>query len=246
MKLFFLGSGGYFPNRRRHTACLMIPELGVVLDAGTAAFEIGKHLQTDRLEIFLSHAHLDHVFGLTCLLTLYDGDPGNRIRVHGDPAKLAAVQEHLFSELLFPVAPPCEFVPLEHSVALPGEGVLRWFPLEHPGGSIGMRLEWPGHSLAYVTDTTARLDAEYLDAIRGVDLLVHEAYFSDADQQFAQLTGHSCVTEVARVAAEVGARRLILVHSNPLFEDDAELQMGEALEVFPQTQLAHDGMAVDF
>ena len=43
------------------------------------------------------------------------------------------------------------------------------FPLDHPGGSIGLRLDWPGHSMAYVTDTTATVDAQYIEAIRGVD-----------------------------------------------------------------------------
>src|SRR3954451_22666975 len=74
MKLILLGTGGYFPTSRRHTACLMLPEVGVVLDAGSGMCRIGEHLQTEQLDVFLSHAHLDHVSGLTYLVNLVPAD----------------------------------------------------------------------------------------------------------------------------------------------------------------------------
>src|SRR6476646_4928826 len=157
MKLILLGTGGYFPNGRRHTACLMLPEMGVVLDAGSGMCRIGKHLQTEQLDIFLSHAHLDHISGLTYLVNLVPTDVMKRTTVHGDAKKLAAVREHLFAEPIFPVAPQFQFAPLVESCALPDSGTLRHFPLVHPGGSLGFRLDWPGHSMAYITDTTAKI-----------------------------------------------------------------------------------------
>ncbi|HEY5311264.1 MAG TPA: ribonuclease Z, partial [Pirellulales bacterium] len=62
MKLIVLGSTGYHPNDLRQTACVMLPEIGVVLDAGTGMYRVGPLLCTDELHIFLSHAHLDHIF----------------------------------------------------------------------------------------------------------------------------------------------------------------------------------------
>lgn len=246
MKLTLLGTGGYFPNRRRHTACLMIPEIGVVLDAGTAAYQIQDHLETDSLDLFLSHAHLDHVFGLTCLLNLFDGQGAEHIRVHGEAAKLEVVERCLFNELLFPVAPPCTFVPLAESVALPKGGKLTWFPLEHPGGSVGYRIDFPDRSLAYVTDTVARPDAAYLKHIQGVDLLVHEAYFNDDEQDWAELTGHSCATAVAQNAAAAGAKQLVMVHMNPMCESDQPLDLTKARAAFGEIVVAEDGMVVEF
>ncbi len=247
MKIILLGSGGYFPNRRRQTACLMIPEAGIVLDAGTAAFEVSGRVATDELDIFLSHAHLDHVFGLTCLLGLYDGQGQRRVRVHAERPKIEAIRDCLFSELLFPVAPPCTFVELTGDVPLRGGGSLSWFPLErHPGGSVGFRLEWPGHSLAYVTDTVAAIDANYVQKIQGVDLLIHEAYFNDDQRAMAELTGHSRVTDVARVAAAAQVKRLVMVHMNPLSDDDQPLDLTAARQEFPLLEVGHDGMEVEF
>src|SRR5215210_5494272 len=120
----------------------MLPEVGVILDAGTGMCQVGNHLQTERLDIFLSHAHLDHISGLTYLMNLVPANVLARTTVHGSADKLAAIREHLFAEPIFPVAPPFRFVPLAGSCALPGEGTLRSFALVHPGGSLGFRLEW--------------------------------------------------------------------------------------------------------
>jgi len=68
MRLLFLGTGGYHPNERRHTACLMLPELGVVLDAGSSVFRISARMETKELDVFLTHPHLDHVQGMTNFL----------------------------------------------------------------------------------------------------------------------------------------------------------------------------------
>ena len=68
MKLILLGTSGYHPSDRRHTPCLAIPSCGVVLDAGTGMYRLGRYLKTDELDIFLTHAHLDHVIGLSYLI----------------------------------------------------------------------------------------------------------------------------------------------------------------------------------
>lgn len=246
MKLIFLGTTGYHPNDRRQTACLMLPELGIVLDAGTGMFRVRDHLQTSTLDIFLTHAHLDHVVGLTFLFDVLHEKELQHVRVHGDPVKLAAIDEHLFSEHLFPIRPPFQSQPLVGAFSLPGGGTLTHFPLDHPGGSLGFRLDWADRSLAYVTDTTANVDAAYLDRIRGVDVLVHECYFPDGWDEQAERTGHSSTTRVAQVALAAGVGRLLLVHMNPLDTSDDPIGLSAARNVFPATEMAEDGLVIDF
>ena len=141
---------------------------------------------------------------------------------------------------------PCQYKALAGPEPLADGGTLRYFPLEHPGGSVGYRLDWPGHSLAYVTDTTASPDADYLEHIRGVDLLIHECYFPDSLRDIAVKTGHSTTSDAAQVARLAEAKRLVLVHMNPLDESDDPIGIDTARKIFPRTELGEDGSVLEF
>ena len=246
MKLLLLGTTGYHPNDRRQTACLMLPELGVVFDAGTAMYRVRDYLATDTLDIFLTHAHLDHVVGLTFMFDVLHGRQMQHVRVHGEQPKLDAIRTHLFSELLFPVEPPFEMCPLQQDIQLKDGAQLTHFGLKHPGGSVGFRIDWDDRSMAYVTDTTATADADYIEKIRDVDLLIHECYFDDSMTEQAKLTGHSCLTPVAQVAAQAEVGRLVLVHLNPLAKDDQAFHPDLVRDIYPNIELGTDLLEIDF
>jgi ribonuclease BN (tRNA processing enzyme) len=248
MQIHSLGTAGYHPNLKRHTSCFLVAELGLMLDAGTGLFRAGPLLETTTLEVLISHAHLDHVVGLTFLLDTVYESPVKRVRVWGEGDKLRAIREHLFHQLLFPILPEwIEFHPLPQGKFPLGRCSVSYQHLEHPGGSVGYRLDFQGHSLAYITDTVASLDAAYLPLIRGVDLLIHECNFVDALWEFAKQTGHSWTSAVATVARQAQVRRLALTHVNPLSSDeDLVEQLRMARAIFPETILAHDGLAIEF
>ncbi len=246
MKLLLLGTTGYHPNDRRQTACMMIPELGLVFDAGTAFYRVADYLTTDAVDIFLTHAHLDHVVGLTYLFDVMQTRPLKRITVHGEQEKLDAIKEHLFSKFLFPVDPPFEMQSLEPRVELADGAVLTHFPLTHPAGAVGYRIDWPDRSMAYVTDTVAAVDADYVEKIRGVDLLIHECHFNDGMTEQAELTGHSCLTPVAEVAAAAEVGRVALVHINPMLANDRDMDITQAQKIFANLELGQDRMEIDF
>jgi len=246
MKLILLGTGGYFPTARRQTACYLLPEVGVLLDAGTGMYRIARHRQTDRLDIFLTHAHLDHIAGLTYLINLVPRDVLQRTSVHGDAAKLDAVREHLFADAIFPVPPPYHFEPLTGQCELPGGGRLTHFPLKHPGGCLGYRLDWPGHSLGYVTDTMASAGADYIEKIRRVDLLLHEAYFAEEGTDLPEITGHSSLLPVPKLASAAEVGRLVLVHTDPRSDSDNCYDLAAARGFFPNTEMGCDCMELEF
>jgi ribonuclease Z len=245
MKLVLLGTSGYHPSDRRHTSCLAIPSCGLVLDAGTGMYRLGGYLQGDELDIYLTHAHLDHVVGLTYLFSIAYVHPLRRVTVHARPEKLYVIDKHLFYHDLS-ARPVFDVKPFAEEEALPQGGRLTNFPLEHPDGSCGFRLDWPGCSMAYITDTTAAADAEYVEKIRGVDLLIHECFYSDAQFDLAAEYGHSCLTPVAEVARRAEVGRLILTHINPLAPAENPLDLSTARKIFPRIEIGEDLMEVEF
>lgn len=244
MQLVFLGTGGYHPNERRHTASVLLPDAGVALDAGTGFFRAPDRNRMATLDVFLTHAHLDHVCGLTYILVpLMRGDL-ERVRVFGTDKTLQAVRTHLLAQELFPVEPEFEWHPLHGSVPLPAEGTLTWMSLEHPGGSVGFRLDWPGKSIAYITDTTA--PGNYADFVRGVDVLIHECYFPDELDDWAEKTGHSSSSNVAMLAKLAEVKRLYIVHVDPQRPDDDPVGLDRIRAIFANTELAEDLMEIEF
>ena len=229
----------------RQTACLMLPEIGVIFDAGTGMFRARDLIQTPELHIYLSHAHLDHVVGLTFLFDiLYEKEVA--VTVHTAADKIDSIQNHLLHTDLFPVAPEFEIVPFQSGgETLPDGAKISMFPLEHPGGCTGFRVDWPDRSFAYVTDTTADVDASYVSEIEGVNTLVHECYFPDGYTEKAKLTGHSCLTPVVEVAQKANARKLYLVHVNPLDESGALLDLKAARHIFTETHVPDDQQSIE-
>lgn len=85
---------------------------------------------------------------------------------------------------------------------------------------------------------------------RGADLLIHDGQFTEAEYRSGRAGwGHSSIEHAIAVAEESGARRLALVHHDPLRTDDeldalariyGGLRPGSGLEVF----FAHEGLSI--
>lgn len=232
MQLQCLGTAGYHPNETRHTSCYFLPEAGVMLDAGTGVFRLNGRIRTPTLDILLSHAHLDHVVGMTFLLGVLFQNPVEQVRVWGESEKLAAIRTHLISEYLFPIDLPVSWCPIDdhgagdnHSSIQLSTCRMSWRPQNHPGGSVAYRLDFDSdgdpathRSLIYATDSTGDHDAETLQWMSNADVMLHECNFYDHQKEWAFKTGHCYVGRVAEISHASRPRRLFLTHINPAEE----------------------------
>ena len=95
----------------------------------------------------------------------------------------------------------------------------------------------PGIALAYVTDTRPCDGGRAL--AEDVDLLYHDATFTDTLHARAVETGHSTAREAAAVARDAGAARLLLGHISARYDDPAPLA-AEAAAVFSRSEVAEE------
>lgn len=94
-----------------------------------------------------------------------------------------------------------------------------------------------GMSVAYTGDT--KPCKATIEAVRGVDVLIHEATYSDRESARAEEHNHSTAVQAARIAEEAGVSYLIMTHISHRYEDRSVIE-GEAREVFPQSYAAED------
>jgi ribonuclease Z len=269
MKLVVLGSNGYRANDLGHTACYAIPELGIILDAGTGLYRMVDYLQTAEFDVYLSHAHPDHVTGLTnlefifwrkmkrealargsnerILMARFDttGESPRKVRVHLAPEHMENVQYQLQK---YTDNNMIAYMPLQ-AVSEIASGIrLSSFPVEHRKDELcfGFRLDHPEGSLAYVTDTYGEPGVNYQEAIQGVDVLLHDCSMSDDDPEYARRLGHSHITPVARLAAEAQVGRLVLIHLHASRPETGEPELERIQSIFPRTEVAFDRMEIEF
>jgi phosphoribosyl 1,2-cyclic phosphodiesterase len=246
-----------------NTSCVEIRcgEQVLIFDAGTglrplgaALMAAGKVADTD---IFLSHCHIDHLFGLPFFLPLHA--EGYRLRIWAGNLKPTGGVEDavrkMMSHPLFPIEidiakSNVEFRDFRAGETLnPRPGItLRTAPLHHPGGATGYRLEFAGRSVAYITDTETANGAEptMLALAKDASLVIIDSTYSDAELPSHAGWGHSSWQQCIRLANAAGAQKLCLFHHDPDHDDGAMDAISAAAEAArPGTIVAKEGLCVD-
>lgn len=212
-----LGSGGWMPTEQRETASVLVrrEDSALLLDAGTGVRRLVTQPSliegATRLDVVLTHFHLDHVCGLGYL-------PALSLR-----AAVWAPGQWLYGKssdaLLGPLlAPPvsaferAEFGRVHELVAgaqqVGGFTVKTRAQLRHWAPTAGLRVE---DDLALITDTA--YDPEAVPLARGVKHLLHEAWSPSNDPRSVE--GDATGRDAGRVAAAADVGLLTLIHLNP-------------------------------
>lgn len=101
----------------------------------------------------------------------------------------------------------------------------------------------PSMSYAYCSDTA--FDTRVADAVRGVDVLYHEATYGDDRAHNAAPRGHSTAREAGRIAALAGASELILGHYSKTVADESVLAAQAAEEFAGKVIAANEGLVIN-
>jgi phosphoribosyl 1,2-cyclic phosphodiesterase len=232
-----------------NTSCVRVtgPDDAVlVLDAGTGirplALDLPRGLR--RIDVLLTHLHMDHIIGLGFFGPLYT--PGMEVHIWGPASATLSLEARLRRYLgppLFPVLLrdlPCR---LElHHTGRGGFSIgafrVRAARICHPGPTVGYRIETAQGSLAYLPDHEPALgarrfplDAEWtsgFDLAQGADLLFHDAQYTREEYPRYVGWGHSTMHDALAFARLAGARHLVPFHHDP-GRDDAALEAAIAV-----------------
>lgn len=119
----------------------------------------------------------------------------------------------------------------------------------HPRSGVYIyRIAWRDKSMVFASDTEGYIDTDQrlVNFARDTDLIVHDAQYTRDDYlRNRQGWGHSTPQMACDVARQANARRLVLFHHEPRYDDDAIAALEcEAKQHFPNTVAAHEGLEI--
>ena len=240
-----------------NTSCVSVAVPGhdpVLFDLGTGLRYFGVTCDPDsafRGTCLLSHLHWDHIQGLPFFspllreggqLTVYSPHPdeGRSVaQVMADtirPPMFPVPLDQLPGSLDFVEATDTEFVLTGRSEdADPVQVMTRLIP--HVGATAGYRLSWRNLTVSYLSDHQQPMDGSMtvasgaLELCRDADIVIHDAQYTPEEFATKRDWGHCTVDYAINVAAQAGARKLVLFHHDPSHHDDLVDQLAsEAAE----------------
>lgn len=248
IEIEFFGVRGSTPCSCRSTAgiggntsCVVLrcgDDDPIILDLGTGLRYLGDKLCAQnsttpfRGTALVTHLHWDHVQGLPFFVPMLTENA--ELTIVGpaqDTGTLKEAVESFIKPPLFPVdlqvlPGTVQFVETSASELTFGSAVVTVRPVEHVGTTNGYRVDSGTGSVAYIPDHQEPLDGslsvsrDVLDLCRGVDVLIHDAQYDQAEFETKSTWGHSTIGYAVEVARQSGAKRLALFHHDPSHSDE--------------------------
>jgi phosphoribosyl 1,2-cyclic phosphodiesterase len=231
-----------------NTSCVEIiqDDICIILDGGSGIQRLGTQLSPEvkRIDLFLTHLHLDHIMGLGFFQQLYN--PNIVVNVYGPAGSnenLVTRLRRYFSPPLFPVRLqelPCQLniIEIDETEISIGNLKITSSYVCHPGPTVGYRIETEKHILAYIPDNEPALGsidfpnnpewtAGYAIA-KDADLLLHDAQYKNEEYSNRIGWGHSSLEDAIKFADMCKVKKLLFFHHDPLHNDNQLKNLLEA------------------
>lgn len=238
-----------------NTPCVSVEISGeplYVFDCGSGIKQLSDYIMESKVQrlsarVFISHTHWDHINTIPFFAPLYVR--GNQIEIFGPYQGDLTIERAIAAQMesvYFPVTirefgARLMFRDLREESLEFGAVRIDTILLKHPGYCLGYRLTCRGRSVCYITDnelylpSDPRYDLAYVERlanfVRGADLLITDTTYRDHEYPTKVDWGHSCVSEVADLAARAAVKKLHLFHHDPdQNDDDIDLKLAETRE----------------
>lgn len=252
MNVYVLGSGAALPAKGRHCSAQVVGIDGrrLLVDCGEGTqtqLRIAHQKLQSMNQIFISHLHGDHLFGLPGLLS------SMHLCGRKDPVDIYSpkgLKEPL--DMLFEVSGSHIDFELRYHEVEPGVVLeepkfrVTAFPLHHSVPTFGYLFEElsPRHPNKYAYCCDTGFSEDIIPYIQGVDLLCLESTFASDYERVAIDKGHLTAAQAATLAKRAGVGQLMLTHFSARYKE-LDVILDEARSIFPNTIPAIEGRMIN-
>ncbi len=250
--VIFLGTAAALPTGDRGNTALAIPgdpreagSSGLLVDTGGDIYPAlcRAGLAQDELsDLFITHAHIDHIGSLPSLIESYRlGGRHVPLHIYGLPEVIETAQrivavfgyELTLDSWTFEVT----YTAVEDGQQLPLGGIPATFArVDHTLPCAGFRLSLPNGDFAYTSDTQPTPAIQRL--AKGARVLVTECTYLNESANYARVSRHMTALEAGQQAAACGVDVLALVHLGVASGWTPEAARAEAAQAFAGEVLA--------
>lgn len=240
MKIYFLGTNGWYTTSTGNTPCILIDsrEEYVIFDAGNGFYKIDQYIKEDKpISLFISHFHLDHVSGLHMLSKFNFTQPINIYMAKGRKKDFETLFNAPYTSNDVNIRVH-ELEEGQNNVGFPVEVI----KMKHAHEDHGFRVTLEEKIIAYSGDTGICDNSKIL--AQNADILIHEC----SHPQVTDNWGHVDPVLAATLAKEANVKKLILTHFDASRYTDLEKRKwaeDEASKIFPNTIAADDSLVIE-
>jgi ribonuclease BN (tRNA processing enzyme) len=240
MKLFFLGTGEAFDDVLPNTSILVNREF--LLDCGynTPQKFWDLKLNVNKLKnVWISHFHADHTFGLPAILMRFWEEGRNKpltvIGPKGVHNYLEKVMELAYGDFVSRFEYEIRYEEADAGKELEVNGYnLKFADTGHTENSLAINVSKEGKSFVYTGDSP--YSENVVELAKDCNLLIQEAYLPLSIKQKLMKEGkaanHCSWKEAGEAAQKAGAEKLAIVHANRYVSSKIENMIKEASEVY--------------
>jgi len=254
MRLWVLGcSGADFPGY--HLSSFLLDQK-ILLDAGSLTRVLSEEDQMKIENIFVTHAHLDHIMGIPFLTdNIIVGKHRNRINLFAIPSVIETIKRDLFNSAVWPDF--TEIPNLEHSILNLMElkvGQPIWFDeitvtpyrVSHTVPAVGFFVEEKGKRCFFYTGDTGPAEETWNKLLdKKIDSLIIDVSFPNQLEALSLRTGHltPLLLQADLLKIKPAPESVYVTHIKPQYERVIKKELQEL--GIPGIRVLDDGETLD-